>query len=615
MESFLRVNQQTLPASPTNSFIADEVASICPLITPSPPTNALINPEPEQSESNFVIGEELAAKLKEVQDHDKADSASSSSSAEPACTQLLNHRNNYHHITKTEETEIQEANGKTQPLQLTFRNPPDNYFFMSWNWPLIRKISMWTLLAGLAAMVALVIAMISALPKTCNPPTQWYQGNLFYEIFPASFYSGSQQMEGDFKGISTKSDYLVKLGVRAVRLNSIFDSLHYPKDFDNVTSLTEIAKGLGDLKDFKNMASHLKSKNISLVLDLPVYPYVKRLSNKKVRVLKNETDIGPHEFLRTPREDDLDAIEDAILHWTTNGVDGFYLKGLEYMTNDPNLAGSLRRWKKILGQDRIIIVNEALLRNCPQSIINIVLNNVDLIDVNLDLSNGATAVSKQIFSLQNGTLFSKPGMPWIHWSIGNVYTRRLANILPYANGTLGATLLQLMLPGTPSIFYGDEIGLQEISDTDGERQDIKHLHQLTMMPWPNHKLNVLPWIYGGVATNYNFGQTEAISKMMALRVESPSVYMNAVYKEGINKANVEVKYAASQFLVLQRWYPRRKNYVVACNLGSERMSTDLSTLLYAGEIVVGPRIDSKPGTISFKDVSLWPGESVVIVLN
>lgn len=42
-------------------------------------------------------------------DEDKADSASSSSSAlaEPACAQLLNHRNVYHHMVKDEDTEVQ----------------------------------------------------------------------------------------------------------------------------------------------------------------------------------------------------------------------------------------------------------------------------------------------------------------------------------------------------------------------------------------------------------------------------------------------------------------------------------------------------------------------------
>lgn len=67
MDGFLRVDTtSTLPTSPSSSYLADEVASICPLITPSPPTNALINPAPETSEPSFTIGDELVTKLQHV---------------------------------------------------------------------------------------------------------------------------------------------------------------------------------------------------------------------------------------------------------------------------------------------------------------------------------------------------------------------------------------------------------------------------------------------------------------------------------------------------------------------------------------------------------------------
>ncbi|KAG5866079.1 hypothetical protein JTB14_006282 [Gonioctena quinquepunctata] len=619
MDGFLGVkNSAHLPGSPSNSFMADEVASICPLITPSPPTNDLINPLSEPTDVDFHIGHELATKLQNVtgSDEEKAESASSSSSAlaEPACEQLLNHRNVYHHIDKNAGNEPEDTNEKNEPLQLTFRNPPDNYFFMTWNWPVIRKISLWIFMSALVAMLALVVAMIYNLPKKCNPTTFWYQGNLLYEIFPASFYSGGQNMEGDFRGISLKADYIKELGARGVRLNSIFDSPNYPYDFENITSLIEIAPPLGTLKDFNSMAKHLNSKNISVILDLPVYPFVKKLVRKRVQ--KNETVSGPTvEFLRTERDEDLDIIEDAILFWISNGVNGFYFKGLEHLKDDPNLADSLRRWKRILGENRAIIVSEMFLNSAPPSVMSIILNNVDLVDVKLSLGNGVAEVSKKIGSLQNGTLFSKPGMPWIHWSLGNAHSKRLANTLSYGNATLGATLLQLMLPGTPSIFYGDEIGLQQIADAQGERQDIKHLHQLTMMPWQNQKMKVLPWIHGDGPVSASFEQKDLISKLVELRTQSPSIYMNSVYKEGSNKANAEVKYAKNQFLVIQRWYPRRNAYVVASNLGTKKLSTDLSTLLYTGEVVIGPRVDSLSGTISFKDISLWPGESVVVALN
>lgn len=69
MEGFLHVSHSTFPGSPTNSFMADEVASICPLLTPSPPTNALVNPIPvtEESESGFINAQALSSKLHQVQ--------------------------------------------------------------------------------------------------------------------------------------------------------------------------------------------------------------------------------------------------------------------------------------------------------------------------------------------------------------------------------------------------------------------------------------------------------------------------------------------------------------------------------------------------------------------
>lgn len=69
MDGFLRAGgiQGNLPASPTSSYLADDAASTCNLINPSPPTNALVNPIPaEQDEPLYNIGEELATKLHKV---------------------------------------------------------------------------------------------------------------------------------------------------------------------------------------------------------------------------------------------------------------------------------------------------------------------------------------------------------------------------------------------------------------------------------------------------------------------------------------------------------------------------------------------------------------------
>ena len=468
-------------------------------------------------------------------------------------------------------------------------------------------------LSGLVAMVGLVVMMISTLPKTCDPYTEWYQGKVFYEIFPASFYASNKNHEyGDLKGIALKTEYFQSLGVRAIRLNSIFKTYNYPEDYKNVTTLMEIAPQLGTIDDFQKLIkNYLEPKNISLILDLPVFPIMKQLKATTKRDFNNTKENSPEPNIKKPH---LDLIEEALLLWTSKGVSGFYLKEMEFFTDDPNLVQSLRRWKKIIGPERIFIVSEAFITSTGK-IMNTVLNNVDLVDVRLEIEKGLSAVTKQIEFVQNGTLFSKRGLPWVHWNLGDDSSaNRLSNVLPYGNATLGATLLQLMLPGTPSVFYGNEIGLQRVADSKGDRKDQQHLHHLTFMPWDEKKQHkVLPWMYSE-KTNLNFDQAKSVAQMVNLRLKSPAIFFNSIYKEGDNKANSEVIYSRDNLLVIQRWYPRRKSYVVVSNLGNSTVTQDLSTLLYSGTVVIGPRTDSKSESISFKNISLWPGESVVIEL-
>lgn len=49
-------------------FVADDAVSTCPLLTPSPPTNALVDPTSDSQEPSYIIvGDILVTKLKEVE--------------------------------------------------------------------------------------------------------------------------------------------------------------------------------------------------------------------------------------------------------------------------------------------------------------------------------------------------------------------------------------------------------------------------------------------------------------------------------------------------------------------------------------------------------------------
>lgn len=329
---------------------------------------------------------------------------------------------------------------------------------------------------------------------------------MFYEIFPASFQDSSKGGDGigDLRGITMRLDYLKKLGVRGIRLNSIFPAAHYPEYYANIENLTDLNRELGTLDDFATLVRETHRRNMSLILDLPLYPFVKTLHNETVPSEKpNKTDkavrerrdvneaaatlqeavsttmslqairealssIPPpldnsqHEAFTSSHVNDVlvseNLVTTAIKIWLQRGVDGFYLKGLEHYANEKLFAGILKHWKSILGSERILICHvDALNAAKSAAARNSVLMRMDLVDVTLRVTNGTKDIKRQIEDVTNSVLFEKPGYPWVYWSIGGVDSKRIASTISVKNATIAATMLGMMLPGTPNIFYGDEV--------------------------------------------------------------------------------------------------------------------------------------------------------------
>ena len=102
-----------------------------------------------------------------------------------------------------------KENGKHGKLNYDYLNAlnvplsKDMPSFVYWNWPVIRKATFFIFLSGIFAMCAIVGGMIYNLPKTCNPTAEWYQGSVFYEIFPASFKdSNGNQLKLVWKSVA-----------------------------------------------------------------------------------------------------------------------------------------------------------------------------------------------------------------------------------------------------------------------------------------------------------------------------------------------------------------------------------------------------------------------------
>lgn len=704
-----------LPGSPRsrqlflNQDQQDEEASDCPLLTPSPPPTQTNNPLergpiynpvqgaametiPTPTLENINAEDGLNAFMNIVNSSSKplndepssrdpmvesTTSGSSSDTNEPVCAQLLTQLNTaYQHLAPDAQALFyNQENGGKPPLvgiQLVVPKPPKDYRFMKWNWPLIRKTCFWSLMSVFAGCTALVIGVIATMPKKCDPPVEWWQGSMFYEIFPASFQDSSKGGDGigDLRGITMRLDYLKKLGMRGVRLNSIFPAAHYPEYYSNIDNMTDLDKNLGTLEDFSTLVREIHRRNMSLILDLPMYPFVKNLYNenvpnpkpnktdKAVRERRNATDdsmlrevipstpatsleaITPLKALtlgrplgsldEQPKVQALSSnyvtdvtehpITAAIKIWLRRGVDGFYLKGLEHYVDEQYFANSLRYWKSLLGYRKILICHIDALNGAKSAAArNSILTRIDLVDVTLRISNGTKAIKEQVESITKGLLFEKPGYPWVQWSIGGVDSNRMASSLQVKNATMAASLLGMMLPGTPSIFYGDEIGIVDCACDD--HKDLAHLHNLPPMYWEKKdgsdntfaSIGVAAWL-PEAAKPLETSLIGSIAEMAALRSQTTPIYVKAVMKETQVVANCDIRYANDEIIVVERWYPRRNTYIFVANLGNETQTKDLSSLYYGGHVVVGPK-NKLNRDVYFKELVIHPGEALIVKLD
>lgn len=380
-----------------------------------------------------------------------------------------------------------------------------------------------------------------------------------------------------------------------------------------------ITKELGTPEDLKLLAAELKSKNISLILDLPLYPFYKKLEPSTMASFNKSIDEIRHvgdEYLRNKRSIiDNNGITNVMRFWLNHNVDGFYLKGLENFADDQYLMENIREWKYVLGSDRIMIINESLLERVSDELADEILESVDLVDVFLDISNGTQSIEHKVIKTLNGKLKPRENGPWIHWSLNGIEKRRMATTVNQ-NSSLAGVLMSLMLPGTPSIFYGDELSLGNMHDPLNEHTETKHLHHLPTMPFTDQSVKftasqILPWL--PKSATFTYEHLQFIMDAIKMRKRSPAVFMNSIKKDDTGThGNTHIRANKDDLLIVERTYPRRHTMVSITNLGSENLSLDISAFYYSGQLVLGPAKGTK---VFFNNFKISAMETVIVRLD
>lgn len=113
-----------------------------------------------------------------------------------------------------------------------------------------------------SAITLATILMVSCTPEPVN---HWPNG-VNYEIFVMSFADGDGDGKGDFNGLTSKLGYLSELGVGGVWLMPIMNSPSYHK-YD-VTDYKSIDPDYGTIDDFKKFVDEAHKMNIRVIVDL-----------------------------------------------------------------------------------------------------------------------------------------------------------------------------------------------------------------------------------------------------------------------------------------------------------------------------------------------------------
>lgn len=331
----------------------------------------------------------------------------------------------------------------------------------------------------------------------------WAKEAVFYQIFVRSFYDGNGDGIGDFKGITQKVAYLKELGVNAIWLMPMMESTTY-HGYD-VVDYYSVEKDYGTMEDFKEMIDTCHDNDIKVIIDFVVNHssnqnqwFLDAVSNKdsKYRNYYEISDEIPKESdgwrkdnktgefyyafydsimpdLNYKNQEVRDEIKNVASFWMDEGVDGFRLDGSKNIDiKDPTITHSW--WTEFTSfvKDKnpsAFIVGEnwnGTMKDIAPFYTDMYSSfNFPLQKVIENMAGGANqdviSVLNDGYKLYEEAAKSSNGLieyPIDSTMLGNHDMDRIASkVGSIEKAKLSASIL-FTLPGTPFIYYGDELG-------------------------------------------------------------------------------------------------------------------------------------------------------------
>ncbi|NTW26218.1 MAG: alpha-glucosidase [Lentimicrobium sp.] len=370
---------------------------------------------------------------------------------------------------------------------------------------------------------------------------KWWKESVFYQIYMPSFQDSDGNGISDFTGMTSRLDYLQSLGIKGIWLTPFLKSPKVDNGYD-VADYYEIDSVYGKVGDFRLFLKEAHRRGIKVIMDMVVnhtstdckwfqesrksednpyrdyYIWRDKPNNWESFFGGSAWELDTltkqyyyHKF--DVRMADLnwgnpvvaEEIQQVLRFWLDLGIDGFRMDVINFLTTGGIFSDNPL---KDGGQQHIYDIDQPGVREAMQTIkatINEYENrfvvgeigsdklellrqyqSVELMDVVFNFNFGSIPEfsAERIFSELQRMEEQMPGYPTLFFGSHDMprLMDRLAGGDPGRVKALAA--LMLTAKGVPFIYYGEEIGMQNIvAETIKEMVDIQgHTHyQLALM--------------------------------------------------------------------------------------------------------------------------------------
>jgi glycosidase len=358
--------------------------------------------------------------------------------------------------------------------------------------------------------MALLASQLAAAEK---PAAEWPNA-VTYQIFVRSFADGNGDGIGDLRGLTAQLDYLADLGVQALWLLPLHPSPSYHK-YD-VTDYRAIHPDYGTMEDFEAFLSAAKERGLRVILDFVVnhtsskHPWFESAASGPdgeffdYYVWKKRDEVGSLTVTRTgPDTDNLRRwneapgvrdhyyyayftggmpdlnfdnpavrreIHDIGRFWLDKGVDGFRLDAAKHIFPDDRASDTVAFWEEFRAEMEktnpdVFLVGEVWTdgqeakQYLPglRSIFNFEMAG-SILDAVANGRGAGLAARHDHLRQQYGEVF--PGFIDATFLSNHDQNRVMSVLGDDEDRARVAAALLLTLPGSPFIYYGEEIGMR-----------------------------------------------------------------------------------------------------------------------------------------------------------